>query len=245
MIQTVITHACSKCQSLNIVKNGTDYKAGQKFHCHDCDAYGTLQPQSCSYPEFSKELVLRAYRERASMRGIERIFGIARQTLARWILEKAASVPDLANTLGPAKTDDVLELDELWSFVRRKSDKRWIWIALCRRTRQVVAYFIGDRSEKSCRALWKRIPASYKACCSYSDFWHAYQKVFPSTTHQSVGKESGQTAHVERWNNTLRQRLARFVRRSLSFSKSDRFHQAVLKLFLHYYNTQWSPSVTI
>jgi hypothetical protein len=40
-----------------------------------------------------------------------------------------------------------------------------------------------------------------------SDFWEDYQKVFPSNTHQCVGKESGETAHVERWNNTLRQRL--------------------------------------
>jgi IS1 family transposase len=36
------------------------------------------------------------------------------------------------------------------------------------------------------------------------------QKVFPEETHQAVGKESGQTSHVERWNNILRQRLARF-----------------------------------
>ena len=65
---------------MNIVKNGTDYKGKQKFHCLDCDAYGTLEPQSRSYLEFVKEFVLRAYWERASMRGVERTFGIARQT---------------------------------------------------------------------------------------------------------------------------------------------------------------------
>jgi len=241
MIQTIITHHCTKCTSINITKNGTDYKGDQKFHCLDCDAYGTLEPRSRTYPKFVKELVLRAYRERSSMRGIERIFGIARQTLARWILEKAGVLPDLVDTLETAKADDVLELDELWSFVLKKSNKRWIWIALCRRTRQVVAYFMGDRSEESCRELWKRIPDEYKKCYSYSDFWAAYQKVFSSNTHQSVGKESGETAHVERWNNTLRQRLARFVRKALSFSKSDVYHEAVLKLYLHYYNTEWCP----
>ncbi|MEA3339213.1 MAG: IS1 family transposase, partial [Chloroflexota bacterium] len=86
MIQTVITRHCTKCGSIDIVKNGKDYKGDQKFHCHDCDTYGTLEPQR-SYPARFKELVLRAYRERASMRGVARIFGIARQTLARWILE--------------------------------------------------------------------------------------------------------------------------------------------------------------
>lgn len=42
-------------------------------------------------------------------------------------------------------------------------------------------------------------------------------------THQCVGKESDQTAHVERWNNSLRQRLARFVRKTLSFSSTTAF----------------------
>ena len=241
MIQTIITHKCTQCESVNIVKNGTDYKGDQKFHCLDCDAYGTLDPQERSYPELFKKLVLRAYRERASMRGVVRIFGISRKTLARWILEEAASLPGLADTLEEAKANDVLELDELWSFVLKKSEKRWIWIALCRRTRKVVAYFIGDRSEKSCRELWERIPTGYKRCSSYSDFWEAYRNVFPIDTHRCVGKESGETAHVERWNNTLRQRLARFVRKTLSFSKSDVYHEAVLKLYLHYYNTEWCP----
>ena len=135
----------------------------------------------------------------------------------------------------PSATGDVLELDELWSFVGKKSNKRWVWIALCRQTRQVVAYFIGDRSLKSCWQLWHWIPTSYRHCQTFSDFWDAYQKVF-GDSHQSVGKETGQTAHVERWNNTLRQRVSRFVRKTLSFSKTDEFHEIALKLFLHRYN---------
>ena len=52
-----------------------------------------------------------------------------------------------------AQPDDLLEMDELWSFVLRRKDKRWIWLALCRRTRQVVAYAIGSRDEATCRLL--------------------------------------------------------------------------------------------
>jgi IS1 family transposase len=48
-----------------------------------------------------------------------------------------------------------------------------------------------------------------------------------------MGAETGETAHVERWNNTLRQRLARFVRWTLSFSKSLDMHETCLRLFLH------------
>jgi len=59
--------------------------------------------------------------------------------------------------------------------------------------------------------------------------------VIPEEQHTAVGKETGETAHVERWNNTLRQRLARFVRMTLSFSKSVFMHEACLLLFLHRY----------
>jgi len=147
--------------------------------------------------------------------------------------------------LEPAPSDPTttaLELDELWSFVLKKSRKRWIWIALCRQTRQVVAYLIGDRSEQSCRQLWERIPEPYRQGHCYTDFWAAYQNVIPAAQHTPCGKESGLTAHVERWNNTLRQRLARFVRKTLSFSKSERMHEICLRLFLHRYNLSRRPT---
>ncbi len=172
------------------------------------------------------------------------VFGVwraplgSRATPSRAGSKKAARLPSLARTLSPAppSEDLVLELDELWSFVGKKADKRWVWIALARHTRQVVAYVIGDRGERTCRRLWQRIPEEYKRGCCYSDLWEAYRVVIPEKRHEAVGKESGELAHVERWNNTLRQRLARFVRKTLSFSKSDEMHEVCLKLFLHRYN---------
>src|SRR5829696_8600152 len=84
--------------------------------------------------------------------GIPSVFG----------LKKAAHLPDLKTTLvvpDPIDPDaTTLELDELWSFVLKKTKQAWIWIALCRKTRQVVAYAIGDRSEATCRKLWRAIP---------------------------------------------------------------------------------------
>jgi insertion element IS1 protein InsB len=137
-----------------------------------------------------------------------------------------------------------LELDELWSFVLKKTNQAWISLALCRKTRQVVAYAVGDRSEATCRQLWRAIPHVYRQGTCYSDFWAAYAAVIPEEQHEAVGKESGETAHVERWNNTLRQRLARFVRKTLSFSKSLLMHHICLRLFLHRYNRDVVSSVS-
>lgn len=80
--------------------------------------------------------------------------------------KKETQLPELRETLiepDPAEPATlVLELDELWSFVLKRSNKRWVWIALCRATRQVVAYVVGDRSRATCQKLWKQIPTVYR-----------------------------------------------------------------------------------
>ena len=139
-----------------------------------------------------------------------------------------------AETWVPARP--ILELDELWTFVLRKADDTWIWIALCRQSRQVVAFVVGDRSQATCQRLWDAIPQAYRAALCHSDFWAAYAAVLPGARHRPVGKETGETAHVERYNNTLRQRLARLVRKTLSFSKAAAMLVMTLQLFIYRYN---------
>lgn len=147
-----------------------------------------LQPKR-GYTEAQKEQILAAYNERSSMRGIQRTFGVSRNTLASW-LKKDAHNPKLHETLLPAQAEDVLEADEMWFFVL----ERWIWTVMCRRTCQIMAYVIGDRNGKTLhyrQAFWNQIPEEYKCCHSYSDFWEAYQLVFPPETHECVGKGCG------------------------------------------------------
>ena len=148
--------------------------------------------------------------------------------------KKAQKLQTLASSLLPAKGQDILELDELWSFVYSKENQQWVWLALCRRTRQIVSWAVGPRDWWRCHQLKERIPQEYLKCRSYSDHWHTYDQVFEYNI--SVGKEKGQTAHIERFNNTLRQKLGRFIRKTLSFSKTQEMHEATLKLFLYNYN---------
>lgn len=70
----------------------------------------------------------------------------------------------------------------------------------------------------------------------YTDFWEAYEQVLPSKRHRAVAKDSGKTSYIERFNNTLRQRVSRLVRKTLSFSKSLDNHIGAVWYFLHHYN---------
>jgi transposase-like protein len=78
------TFQCRDCGSTNIVKNGHNASGNQQYHCKDCGTYGVLDPEEKGYTEQEKERILRAYRERGSMRAISRIFGVSQNTLSRW-----------------------------------------------------------------------------------------------------------------------------------------------------------------
>ena len=78
----------------------------------------SLNP-SVTYPAGRQAEILKAYHERSSLRGLERTFGVARQTVAKWLRQQDAQLPVLP-PLEPAQADAVLELDELGSFVGAK-----------------------------------------------------------------------------------------------------------------------------
>ena len=107
--------------------------------------------------------------------------------------KKAEKLPELSATVLTPDANDpeatVLELDELWSFVLKKTNKAWIWIALCRKTRQVVAYALGDRSEKTCQMLWEAIPEAYRAGHCYTDFGLPIRQSFQRSSIQQWGRK--------------------------------------------------------
>lgn len=155
MIQATITYRCRACDSEDIVKNGKNRYGKQQFKCKACGKQAVLSP-SVKYSQERREEILAAYKERPSMRGIQRIYGVSRATLSKWL--KKVRGCGLQETLMEPEAGDVLELDEVWSFVHKKERKRWLWTAMCRRTRQIGAFVIGDHSARTCAKLWRKLP---------------------------------------------------------------------------------------
>jgi insertion element IS1 protein InsB len=131
----------------------------------------------------------------------------------------------------------VIEADELRSFVGSKGDVHWVWVALDAGTRRVLAMVVGDRSAVTAGRLWNALPRGYRTGVTvFTDFLASDQVVIPTSRHQAVGKDTGLTAHIERFWLTLRQRCARFVRKTLTFSKCPRSHLGALWYFIRLYN---------
>ena len=103
--------------------------------------------------------------------------------------------------------------------------------------KQVIAFYVGDRSASSARELWRRIPQVYRDHATfYTDGLAGYKAVLPSKRHQVCAKSSGHTNMIERFNCTLRQRVSRLARGALSFSKMVKNHIGAIKYFICHYN---------
>ncbi|MES2459508.1 MAG: IS1 family transposase [Armatimonadota bacterium] len=156
-----------------------------------------------------------------------------------------SQLPPFETTILPAKKGDSPEADEMWSFVTRKKNKKWVWLVVSWRTRQVVAYAVGDRSAETCRLLWHRVPKGYRRKLVYTDFYEVYVSALPCWQHRPCGKGSCKTCMVERMNNLIRQRLGRFVRKTLSFSKCPKMHEGYLRWFLQTYNERQKVKIAL
>ena len=120
-----------------------------------------------------------------------------------------------SETLLPAISGDALEIDELVVRYRFKRRYKYLWLAISRLTRQVIGFYVGDRSTKSLVHLWFSLPAGYRRKLVYTDFYEAYAKWFAPWQHRSSGKGSGKTSLVEGLNNKWRNRVSGLVRKTV------------------------------
>ena len=190
--------------------------------------------------------------ERLSLRGICRTVDVSLTWLLHFMVECFTACPHDLHVPLPARPTAVLlsrleaEADEMWSFVQKKANKPWMWIAMDATTRPIIAFHVGDRSDKSGQALWANIPLVYREQAMFhTDQYAVYQGVIPAAQHCAITKKARKTNHIERFNNTLRQRVSRLVRETLSFSKKLAHHIGAIKYFICHYNLEKAGALPV
>jgi len=123
------------------------------------------------------------------------------------------------------------ELDEMWFYVARKSNPRWLWHAIDHHTGKVLAYVFGRRKDDVFLKL-KQLLEPFGITTFYTDGWGAYERHIEAEKHQ-VGKEN--TQKIESKHINLRTRIKRLVRRTICFSKTEQMHDLVIGLFVNRY----------
>jgi len=239
----LIREVCPQCKSSKYKKNGHIHNGKQNHQCKDCGRQFVDCFAQDLVSDETRRLIERLLLERLSLRGLCRAVGVGLKWLLAFIVTQFEALPDHLHVEPITSTADIViqrlevEADEMVSFVQKKANKQWIWLAMDAKSRQIIGFHVGDRSRKSARKLWAKIPKAYRQHATfYTDQYVVYVGVIPAAQHHPIGKLARKTNHIERFNNTLRQRVSRLVRSALSFSKQLTNHIGAIKYFICHYN---------
>ena len=135
---------------------------------------------------------------------------------------------ELPSSVKIVKVEEV-EADEMWSFVGKKENQRWLWHAIDHKTGEVLAYVIGKHQDSVLLKL-KDLLNPFGVKYFFTDGWGGYERHI-SSEQLSIGKEN--TQKIERKHLTLRTRIKRLTRKTICFSKSEKMHDIVLGIFIN------------
>jgi insertion element IS1 protein InsB len=162
----VVRDVCPACGSTQFEKNGHIHSGEQNDQCKVCGRQVVASAEDRIISSEQRRLIEHLLRERISLCGICRAVGVSFTWLLRFIIERFAACPDHLHVQLPVRSTAVvlrqLEAGEMWSLVGMKANKQWIWIAMDAKTRQVIAFHVGERSRESAKELWAKIPLVYR-----------------------------------------------------------------------------------
>ena len=121
----------------------------------------------------------------------------------------------------------------MWSFVRTKDDQRWLWYAIDKETRAILALVFGERELKGKNEAFLELkallePFGIKTFCT--DGLSTYERNLKGFTHIISKKH---TQRIERKNLTLRTRIKRLCRKTICYSKCQDMHDIVIGLVIN------------
>ncbi len=127
------------------------------------------------------------------------------------------------------------EMDEFWSFVETKTNQRWTWYAMDKKSGIIIAWHNGKRTDNDFKVLLSRmdnIPINNY----YTDDWGSYSRLLPCDKH-IVGKD--ETWKIERKNLNFRTHIKRLNRKTICYSRDEVIHDNVIGMYIerYYYKT--------
>src|SRR4030095_15660940 len=232
------------CQSEQIVKRGKTGCGTQRYLCHNTTCATGSFLLDYRYlgrlPEVKHQIIDMSLNA-SGIRDTARVLRISTDTVLRELRKKEAALVSvnsaLLRTVDPAEIlVDIqqageAEVDEMWSFVGKKGNQRWLWHAIDHHTGKVLAYVFSRRKDEVFLQL-KALLEPFGLTRFSTDHWGAYARHLDPEVH-CPGKRN--TQKIERKPLTLRTRIKRLARKTICFSKSIQMHDIVIGLFVNRY----------
>jgi insertion element IS1 protein InsB len=180
---TFIAVQCPHCHSEQTIKRGKTHRGTQRYVCQNtAGATGSFllvyRNRGC-LPEV-KQTIIDMSLNASGMRDTARVLRISTDTVLSE-LKKKEPVLESVNTavLRTLNPDDIAvdieqageaEMDEMWSFVGKKGNQRWLWHAIDHHTGALLAYVFGRRKDEVFLQL-KALLEPFGLTRFYTDHW--------------------------------------------------------------------------
>lgn len=203
------THSCLYCSG-KLTKAGFSKAKKQRYKCkyYNKTIVDHYTNKACC-SKINNKIVLLII-EGVGIRSISRILRISTTTLLKRILIISEEI-----SLPKMKEGSNYEIDELCTFVKRKSKRIWIVYAFEKETKKVVGFNIGTRTSLTIQEVVNNVCLSFPKAI-FTDKLKHYKSLIPSYIHKTV--RFG-TNHIERKNLTLRTHLKRLNRKQFVLVK--------------------------
>ena len=202
---------CPQCQSDRLVNNGSAAGKPKKL-CRQC-GYQFTRPTPRRKPLAMKVHAVLLYLSGISMHRLAFLLRASVQSVLNWLRTFAQ---EHYEKLEPTSRAIILELDEMWHYLKQKRRKLWIWKALDRDTGQLLDGECGRRDKATLKKLVDRLlPWDVKVY--RTDKWATYASVILQDT---LVQRKATTHGIERNHCRQRHWFGRFKRKSIIVSKS-------------------------
>lgn len=217
-----VKNICMYCASDNLIKSGKTTNQKQRYKCKNCCKRYIENYSYKAYHIQTNPSIIEFNNEGVGIRSTARILKISTTTLLKRILSIAASIPSPTITKGGS-----YEVDEMRTYVKKKSRLIWIVYALERSTQSVVSFNVGARTNRTLNVVLSTLQFS-EAKRIYTDKLPSYKILISKPVHRTAVRG---TNHIERRNLTLRTHLKRLNRRTICFSRSVAILIACLRIY--------------
>jgi insertion element IS1 protein InsB len=170
-----ISLLCPQCHSDQVIRGGKTKAGQQRYKCQntDCPRYSfQLELRYKGRAPAIKEQIVDMSLNGSGIRDTARVLKISPTTVINALKEKEPALTSvnqpLLDTVHPDEVDMMIqrveeaEVDEMWSYMGKKREPRWLWHAIDHRSGHVLAYVLGRRKDEVFLRLCRKSPKTGK-----------------------------------------------------------------------------------
>lgn len=214
---------CRNCTQDTCIKKGKR-NGKQRYYCKSCSTSFQESYSYNAYKQTTDKLIKDLLKESCGVRSIARIIGISTKTVLAKMLQIANRIKEpYFNKLGCS-----FEMDELFVKIANGHKKNWVIHAIEKETRAVISFFVSNNVRKeSIRRVSDKLLLLHPKYI-YTDGLPTYKSLIPKKIHKVFQYK---TNRIERKKLTLRTHIKRLSRKTICFSRKEKYLEAHLRIY--------------